>query len=272
MDKTQYRQNNILFRIASADAISKFKNIQAHTFIQIVRKEIAFDVRVRESLLAAYCVFSKWILTCEDKFLAQKENCKLGSRFAMNLSKCFAQQLDEIFHIYEQHGDVFSPDVSRYLKSIFKYSKIAFAARCQQEIPVMTSSEGFNFLAQETSIFLQHLLLVLYEYDNNVIKGKPAIINFSQFDLMHCVQYKTKTALCVRILFFKQNYNIHSFVIKNYADLTELPSFEEDIETIRYDNPLTREEVRDIIKDISKSEDVFLNEEQIIPKRRATDK
>lgn len=214
--KTKYRQNNLLFRVASADAISKFKAIQAHSFLQAARKEINLSRPVKEVVLAAYDRFSKWILEAEYNFLDHQENEKLGPKFAIALSNFFIVELDSLEHTIDQHEDVFTDGVAEYVHLVAAYSKTVFAHKIKS-IESMLPPEGFQFFVDEISGYLQHLLLSLYEFDNNVIKKKPAFLNVSCID---CSEVGTEMAfngpLGIRARYFKNHGGITLFVVKNY--------------------------------------------------------
>jgi len=69
----KYQRNNITFRIASADAIGKFKSTQAHSFVQLARKELNFDEAAKETVLLEYDRLSQWIFRVERICLSSGE-------------------------------------------------------------------------------------------------------------------------------------------------------------------------------------------------------
>lgn len=216
-----YQQNNIEFRIASADAIGKFKTTQAHSFIQVCRREFEFDISSREAVLLSYDRFSSWLMKLEKLFLREEEKRK-PSKALLDLT--MATFIDELRHIEGtciENPTVFAPGLVEFVKIIHTYAPTLMRAGVDMAF-TQTPSRAFASLANCLSDYLQHVLISMHEYNNNLVLMKEPFICVAPFCLM---QRKSKKncdliSLRTRASYFRKK--IHGedvlFTLKNYCE------------------------------------------------------
>jgi hypothetical protein len=211
-----YIQNNILFRIASADAISKFKAAQAHSLIQISRREFEFDNDAREVLLLSYDRMSTWVLRIERAFIAQ-DGAPITDDFKARIIDDLHELLTSIEDEFKNHAEVFSEAIAAYIKVIHCYSfpvlQAALMASLRDNINV-----SFQNTLEILTKYLQHLLISLHEFNNNAVLKRPPFICASEFSATAKDHELRLTPLQRRAEFFRDKYNVKTFIIKNYTD------------------------------------------------------
>lgn len=211
-----YLQNNIIFRIASADALSKFKAAQAHSFIQVSRREFEFNSAAREVLLLSYDRISTWVLRVERAFLALGDaqiNDEFRARIVSDLADLFKSTEDVLL----DHPQVFDTSVTHYTKMVHKYSMVILRNLLARELTADVCGAYHNMLAVLTK-YLQHLLLALHEYNNNVILRRQPFICISDFSLLTDDAALRFSSLISRACYFNDNFAQTAFVIKNFTD------------------------------------------------------
>lgn len=210
-----YRENNIIFRIASANAISKFKEVQAHSFLQVCRKEFDFDQRAREVLLLSYDRFSAWVLSTERAFLMLDDRV-ITEQFCMELLSSIREQFDSILETTTTHQDIFDAQVSEFLEIIFAYSLKVFA----KEIgcyPGMQITAAFADIVHLTSDFLQHILVAVHEFNNNCVKKQLGFLCITDFGKLGA-ELGSCSPITERAVFFRSYCSKQQFTIKNYTN------------------------------------------------------
>lgn len=211
-----YQQNNIIFRIASSDAQSKFKAAQAHSFIQVSRREFEFDDSAREVLLLSYERMSAWILRVERAFLAL-EHRKVDDAFRDHITNDLDALFKAIEEVMSDHTDVFDSDLAQYVKMVHGYSLPILKNTLARKLTADVCKAYHNMLSVLT-MYLQHLLLALHEYNNNVILKRPAFICIAEFSLLTDDDALKFSSLISRACYFSDKFGISSFVTKNYTD------------------------------------------------------
>lgn len=215
-----YRENNINFRIASACAISDFKSAQAHAFLQVCRKEFDFNLSSREVVLLSYDRLSKWIMNLEKDFVME-EGVDLPTTLQQSTLLSIMSEFEKIESICMDNQHVFTPQIIQFLKIIHSYSQpIIFEelGKAMKNNP----ARAFVAVANLLSEYLQHVLISMHEFNNNVILGKDPFICISPFCLP-----KTSAkfvALQTRAAYFKSvTQEDCDFLLKNYTsvDVTE---------------------------------------------------
>ena len=201
-----YRENNINFRIASACAISDFKSAQAHAFLQVCRKEFDFNLSSREVVLLSYDRLSKWIMNLEKDFVME-EGVDLPTTLQQSTLLSIMSEFEKIESICMDNQHVFTPQI------IFEE-----LGKVMRNNP----ARAFVAVANLLSEYLQHVLISMHEFNNNVILGKDPFICISPFCLP-----KTSAkfvALQTRAAYFKSvTQEDCDFLLKNYTsvDVTE---------------------------------------------------
>lgn len=216
-----YQQNNIEFRIASADAIGKFKTTQAHSFIQVCRREFEFDIMAREVVLLSYDRFSSWLLKLEKLFLREEEKRKPSKALQDLVMSTFADELRQIEGTCIENPTIFSTGLVEFLKVIHSYAPVLMKSGFDVAF-AENPSRAFAKLTEYLSDYLQHVLISMHEFNNNLVLVKEPFICVAPFCLM---QRETKTncdliSLRTRASYFRKKIDGSEvlFVLKNYCE------------------------------------------------------
>lgn len=211
-----YLQNNIIFRIASADALSKFKAAQAHSFIQVSRREFEFNEAAREVLLLSYDRISTWVLRIERAFLALGTD-QIDDDFRARIINDLGDLFKNTEEVLLDHTAVFDAELTNYAKMVHNYSLAILKNALARELTADVCGAYHNMLAVLTK-YLQHLLLALHEYNNNVILKRPPFICISDFSLLTDDAALKFSSLISRAAYFNDRFGQNDFTIKNYTD------------------------------------------------------
>jgi len=210
----KYQRNHIYFRIASADAIGKFKCDQAHSFLQITRKELSFDIPTKEAVLLSYDILSQYIFRIEKTFLAAGEG-SIPLNLRPFIIQSFIDEFKTIEAVMEAHSNTFTREVIQYMRVIHSYSRdIMFSkfTSCMS-LNVSTAYSRIVFLISK---YLQHLLIALHEFNNNLItRDQAPFICASEFS-SDADNAKFEHIL-KRLNFFTQAGCGTAFTFKNYS-------------------------------------------------------
>lgn len=248
----RYQRNNILFRIASAAAISKFKSIQAHSFGQLNRRELDFDASAREIVLLAYDRFSQWIYRVERICLSVASSERDVQTLIPSLIASFVDEQRITQTVIESHPEIFKNQVDAYLRKIHDYTTHIiddhFDALVGKKI-----DEIYTGVVEITSKYLQHILVVMHEFNNNCVTNKePAFVSVADF----CLELSSpgaRLAPCIeRIKFFSHHSQHTKFLFKYYGsdNLGREVAFEElnehckrlNITLVKEEHPIEQEE------------------------------
>jgi len=215
----RYQRNNILFRIASASAISKFKSIQAHSFGQLTRRELCFDESAREAVLLAYDRFSQWVFRAERICLTVAAHSDVAtSELTVSFLASFLDEQRVILSVLESHPEVFPKCIFKYLKLIHTYMG-TFMEQKFLALEGVKIDTLFTEVTDLVSKYLQHILIALHEFNANVvIQDNKQFISIADFphDCNLCIQQCIK-----RLEFFAQNVPNKEYELKFYSDCGE---------------------------------------------------
>jgi hypothetical protein len=208
-----YRQNNVEFRITSATAISSFKATQAHSFLQITRKEFEFSLCSREVVLLCYERISQLLLQLERDFI-NEELHKPSQKLTAHVFKLFMEEIEGVLKTSRNYPDVFG-DVTELLDVIIDYSQQIMGSAIVTAMNA-NSAKAFTNITQLFSEFLQHILISMHEYNNNVVQKKNPFICVSRFSLL--AKSPRFISLSSRAQFFRDLLGNQTFCLKNYTD------------------------------------------------------
>ena len=226
----KYQRNNIIFRIASSDAISKFKHTQAHAFVQLARPEFSFDVSAREVVLLEYDRISQWLYRIE-RILQSVGEGEMPIQLRTAVMESFREEINVIETVLETHPEVFDAPVVEFAKLIHVYT---FFLMEDQMACMMddTIDRAFVELADLVSEYLQHLLICLHEYNSNcILRSATPFVSIGDFCL--CIKKANRRFLPIikRIQFFKKMGCGDTYVFKNYS--THEDMFEKAVKALK---------------------------------------
>jgi hypothetical protein len=211
-----YSYNNIMFRIASADAFSKFKAAQAHSLIQVSRKEFKFKDDVREVLLLSYDVFSSWLLHIERTFLVNSLHT-LPADFAATIQLDFNEVFKAIEEVIAENADIFSSKLAKFINNVHTYSRSLLAFHLHHGF-TKDATRAYGALAGICTLYLQHLLLALHEFNNNSYLKQAPFICVCGFDTAPHTAEVYLNATITRARYFNEQYGLNNFTVKSYTD------------------------------------------------------
>lgn len=209
-----YRQNNVEFRITSATAISSFKATQAHSFLQITRKEFEFSLCTREVVLLCYDRMSHLLLQLEREFI-NEELPRPSQKLISKVFISFMEEIDGVVKTARNYPEVFG-EIPSYLDVIRSYTHTLMSSAIASAMNA-TSAKAFANLTQLLSEYLQHILISMHEYNNNIMRARTPFICVSRLSLM--LNGSRFLSLSARAKFFRQLLkNDATFCLKNYTD------------------------------------------------------
>jgi hypothetical protein len=209
-----YRENNIIFRIASADAISKFKEVQSSSFIQINRKELNFDLKAKEALLLEYDRFSQLIVKLE-RLMLMDDMYQISPALRKLIVQLIIDEFDSIEEISITHKRSFSSDITKFLRAIHQYSKPIMLVSLEEALE-LPAEKAFSTITRYLSEYLQDTLCALHEYDTNIIKAKAPILSYSEFS--HLAACSDSVPIIHRANYFLKLGVEPTFELKNYVN------------------------------------------------------
>lgn len=216
----KYQGNNIIFRIASSDAISKFKAVQAHSFLQLTRKELDFESSTREVVLLEYERLSAWIFKMEKIFQTVSDK-NVPPVLKESIIESFKEEIYMIEHVATSYPDTFDSLVVRFTRLIHKYS---FGIILDRMDEAMTDKvdRAFVEVVAIVSDYLQHLLVCFHEYNNNVVKRSEPFVCVADFCIKGIEGSRRFAPVTSRLKFFENQLENDSFVIKNYSSYPDI--------------------------------------------------
>lgn len=212
---SHFKRNNILLRIAAANAFARFKSQQAASFIQLARRELHFDVPAKELVLLEFDRFSSFCYTLEKMFISVHDK-HIPEIVRSNVFDLIYREFTDIERVMDVHVDVFTKDVREFAKVVHEYSfgllKVDIAHALQKK-PEQALEECIDHI----SAYLQHLLLCMHEFNNNVVRKTQApFISYSRICGCDSCLCEINTAL-KRADFFRAKTDATEFVFKNYS-------------------------------------------------------
>lgn len=210
----KYQRNNIIFRIASADVIAKFKRDQAASFLQLVRKELNFDTAAREAVLLEFDRFSQWIFRTERICCGAGEGT-ITSQLYTAIVESLLDEFVIIETIMDKHSDVFTVESCEYTKMIHAYSSDKISSKL-----VNITNERIDVAFCDTvntiSEYLQHVLIVFHEYNVNIAQAaKEPFISICNFTANEIDDFAPEVE---RVKYFTTHSCGSSYTFKNYTD------------------------------------------------------
>lgn len=212
----KYLRNNITFRIASADAIGKFKSAQAHSFVQLARKELKFDEAAKETVLLEYDRLSQWIFRVERICLSSVEG-KVSEDLQLAIIHSLEDEFSVIENVLESNIGVFSEISISFSKMIHRYSLLILRVYL---IKFMDNNvtHAYTNIVSAISGYLQHLLVAMHEFNANIVNGDtPPFVCSTDFSIEYSDDSNRFISSTSRAQFFKDNGVGNTFILKDYS-------------------------------------------------------
>lgn len=209
-----YKENNIEFRTASAAAIGEFKLTQANAFLQVSRKEFEFDKAAKEVVLLCYDRLGTWLFRMERSFLLD-ESKRPSQRLISSLFTTFYEELANIEEICTVHTTIFSKGVLKYLQMIHEYAKDDLKVIFDSALELPTY-KSFTRICQIVGDYLQHILIAMHEYNNNLVRGAAPFICITPFSILRADS--NFVGIRKRTKYFRKILGDCAFEIKNYSN------------------------------------------------------
>jgi hypothetical protein len=216
----EYQKNNIVFRIASSDAISKFKSKQAAALLQLTRKDLNFAGAPKESVLLEYDMLSHWIYKVERICLIAGHG-QATDKLKAALVHSFNDECRSMQGIMESHLETFDPVIIQFTNIIHAYTMKMFDSFCKSRLLSASNTNVFVFTSIFISDYLEHFLVSMHELTGNlesktVSSEKRPVLSSTDF-CSDIEDDKTGKPSIQRALFFK-NLGCGSFYeFKNYS-------------------------------------------------------
>lgn len=210
-----YTLNNISFRITSSTALSQFKAGQAFDFNELIRLNKDYFSRAsREALLLNYDLWFRWLLRLEKTFLVKESNVSLLNE-SDTLIVSLKYQLDEVVEVMKHHPTVFNESIIRLMRIGHKPTNALFIEGVREALLdniFVAYPKIVNLLSKK----LHGLLFELHEFEFAQKPGEEFIsfTDTSRVSYTKLGYYPT----IERAKFFRDEFNIKDFVIKNYAN------------------------------------------------------
>jgi len=193
---------------------------QAHSFLQVCRKEFEFDLACREIVLLSYDKLSVWIQLMEKQFLRED-----GHPASETLRKHAISSFTDVLRVIEgtciENPEVFGHQAVEFLKMIHSYAPTLMAEGLTSVLDA-PSARAFSRLVDLTSDYLQHVLISMHEYNNNILLHKSPFICIANFCLLQRMTDGKKCKLIslrTRAAYFRKKLAQDcEFILKNYTN------------------------------------------------------
>ena len=207
-----YILNNIGFRISSATALSKFKAGQAFDFNELVsmKDNFSFSSASRETLLLNYDLWFKWILKLEASFLKQEKDI-------MNIiMDSLRSQYISVIDIMASHPKVFTNCIIKQIEVAHIPTNLLLDYDVR-EVSEENTYVAFSKIVSAISKKLHRLLFELHEFEFAQRPGEEFLTftNSSLSAFNKIGMYPT----IERAKFYKKEFGVSTFSIKNYASV-----------------------------------------------------
>lgn len=207
-----YILNNIGFRISSATALSKFKAGQAFDFNELVsmKDNFSFSSASRETLLLNYDLWFKWILKLEASFLKQEKDI-------MNIiMDSLRSQYISVIDIMASHPKVFTNCIIKQIGVAHIPTNLLLDYDVR-EVSEENTYVAFSKIVSAISKKLHRLLFELHEFEFAQRPGEEFLTftNSSLSAFNKIGMYPT----IERAKFYKEEFGVSTFSIKNYASV-----------------------------------------------------
>lgn len=216
-----YIKNNIQFRIVSSNAIAKFKAGQAFDFNEITNIDSSFASATREVLLLEYEYCFKWIMRVEKLFLMLTDDEK-----PISLNKTLTTSIEYLFSDIEEvmsfYPELFDTKLIAYVED---YHNSYLEMMWTNITDALNNNVYYAYpkIVNIISTYLQQTMFILHDYDNNTISKKEfAFLSLTDPSVIRTLNTNKQCHLVNRADFFNKEFNINTFILKNYSSYTDI--------------------------------------------------
>jgi hypothetical protein len=216
----EYQKNNIIFRIASSDAISKFKAKQAAALLQLTRKDLNFVGAPKESVLLEYDMMSHWLYKVERICLVSGHGATTD-KLKNALVQSFMDECRSMQVVMESHVEVFDPTIIKFTNVIHAYTVKMFQSFCETSLKNTNSTNTFVLISNFVSDYLEHFLVSMHELTGNLLSkrfntDKRPVLSSTDFCLEAEITQLIEPSV-LRATFFKDLGCGSFYEFKNYS-------------------------------------------------------
>lgn len=212
----RYQRNNIIFRIASSDAIGKFKCMQAGAFVELARKDLKFNEIAKEIVLLEYDRFSQWLLRIERICLSAGEGPMLQS-LRQAIQESYREEIRVVENVLDAHPDVFCTKAVAFTRIIHGYATNLMLDRMAESMNE-TVDRAFEQVVMFVTNYLQHILMSMHEFNNNyLLKNKPPFLCLVDSIVNVSTGTDRFSSMLERAKFFNTVGCGDTYALKNYA-------------------------------------------------------
>lgn len=219
----EYQKNNIIFRIASSDAIAKFKAKQAAALLQLTRKDLNFSGAPKEAVLLEYDMMSHWLYKVERSCLIAKSTDVVNDELLEDIVNSFDDVLSSIKSVMSSNSEIFDDITQDFTNIIHNYSIQMFRYFGDEHLHDNNSINVFIKVVSFISDYLEHVLVSMHDLTCNLeakeIKSeKCQVLSNTYFctllsnEIDNCLPVKN------RANFFKCRGHGDVYEFKNYTN------------------------------------------------------
>lgn len=211
----KYQRNNIIFRIASADAFGKFKAAQANAFLQLARRELNFDDAAKEIVLLEFDQFSNWLFRVERICLSAGEGF-LPPTLRSAIYESFKDELKVVEGVMDGNRGIFTEEARSFTEVVHAYTMTMLGAEFGDATLVGTPAAYAN-IVNLVNNYLQHLLIAMHEFNNNTIRKGFPFVSVADFCFSGLDSSSHFSSCLERMKFFQKMGCGSVFILKNYT-------------------------------------------------------
>lgn len=127
-------------------------------------------------------------------------------------------ELNTIEEVCERHPQIFDETIRKYIRLIHHYSATSIKNQFTDAF-TLDQDKAYARMTDIVSNYLQHLLIAMHEFNNNVLRGKDAFICISEFSIQSRVEPPT---VVQRAKFFCELLGDLTFEVKNFTEQLDI--------------------------------------------------
>jgi hypothetical protein len=127
-------------------------------------------------------------------------------------------ELNTIEEVCERHPQIFDETIRKFVRLIHHYSA-ASIKNLFEDAFTLDQDKAYAKMTDVVSNYLQHLLIAMHEFNNNVLRAKDPFICVTEFSIQSNVQPPT---MAQRATFFSELLGVQTFEVKNFTEQLDI--------------------------------------------------